>query len=413
MGVEVGATGQPNSTGTRTITGLPFQPVAVLFFCTFQNLTPHRFTLGCATADDEQWCVYIATGTQDASDAYTARSHQTRTDRCMQMGTDGVTWTAEFVSMNSDGFTINFPNRGGSGTGSIFYVALGGNHISAARAGTFDAGASTGTVAVTDPGFQPTALITAHTGDATFDLGSQFHLQLGVGCADSALNQYSFFTRGPRGVTGQSQHIHRTDEIACVYDGTNTFRMALDSMDASGFTVNVTDAWTGDITHGYLALEADGAVAGNGVQPDATGLQTFPTPGLIPGGVFFLHSGVDAPSTTGATNVILRPGVSVMDGTDEGAASGIFRVATSFGVFTSDGYTIGSAFRLMGSGTGVGGSDNNVRSQAKWSAFGDDGSFTIEWTTADAIADRAFGWIALPGELIAPWVPQQYRRVLV
>jgi hypothetical protein len=90
-------------------------------------------------------------------------------------------------------------------------------------------------------------------------------------------------------------------------------------------------------------------------------------------------------------------------------SSGPFRDSTPFGVFTSDGYhSPGESMAFWGSGSGIGGADNNSQASADITAL-TPGSFELTWSSVAGTQDRAFGWLALPGELIAPWIPKLYR----
>lgn len=415
MGVAVGSVGIPGSTGTFSVSGLSFQPVAVVVFNQFDHLGAHSWTMGCATGSTEQWSVW--TGTATETSGYTARKHEGRTDAIAfhrNSVTDAIQWQVAFTSLDSTGFTLDLDVRNNveSGEGAnIYYMALGGDHIPEAHAGTFTCGASTGTTAITAPGFRPNSLIVAHNKSGAFDAGILERMMWGVGIAASG-NQYAAYAEGKTGTAIDGYHMHRTDGIACSYDGSDAYRSEVQSFDSSGFTINVQDAWTGgDIEHGYLAINAEGAVAGNAVQPTADGNQTYATPGLKPGGVFFCWNGSDSPSTSGSNVEPMRPGVGAMTSTQERHSSGIYRDNAPFGVFTSDGYQIGDeALGFWGVADGIVAGSNSSQASTAYNAFSDD-SFTLTWDVIDANNSRAFGWLALPGELT--FVPQIYRIVRV
>ena len=411
MGVAVGSLGIPGSTGNFSVSSLAFEPVAVVLFSQWDHLGPYSLTLGCATADDEQWAVW--TGTATELSGYNARKREGRTDSCAfhrNSVDSAIQWQASFVSFESDGFTLNLDVRnfvsGGEG-GSIYYMAIGGDHISEAHAGTFTNGASTGTTAVTAPGFTPTCAMMAHMWSA-FDTGILSSSILGIGVTDG-VNHFSSETAMYAGEQLGGNHIYRTDAVACSYSKNvpATFRMELDSWDANGFTVDVVDAWISDMDHGYLAINADGAVVGNGVQPDSNTSQTYDTPGLLPEGVFFTWAGVDTPSTSGSNSLPLRPGVGAGTIAQERMSSGIARSSAPAGVWTSDGYQISTeSMGFWGVGDGIAGGSNGSQASANLSAVADD-TFELTWSNVADTNDRVFGWLALPGELT--FIPQIYR----
>ena len=100
-----------------------------------------------------------------------------------------------------------------------------------------------------------------------------------------------------------------------------------------------------------------------------------------------------------------------MTALDEYTVSYIMHPVAPFGVVTTDGYVEHAAIQARGSGSGIGGSDNDVLAEAHFSSFAP-GEFTLNWTIADSGMDRAFGWLALPGDIVAPWIPHIYRRVM-
>lgn len=414
MAVKVGHVGIPGATGNFSVTGLGFVPVGVIFFNQFDHQGLHSWMFGASSGPGEEWALW--TGTSTEISGYNARNHEGRTDRCCLQYTGGgagtVAWACSMVSLDADGFTLNLTDRtsvnGGEG-GLLYYMAIGGDKITAAHAGSFIAGTSTGQVSVTAPGFLPNACVFGHVGDAALDGGYSARMQIGTGLTDG-LAQYSSFVRGNTGTAISVGHISRSDAVACCYDGTNTFRMEFDSWDANGFTVDVTDAWTGDLEHCYFAIQAEVAVAGYGTQPSSSTSVQYDTPDLLPGGVFFCWPGVDTESSTGSSTAPLRPGVAAMTDTASRHSSGIFRDSAAFGVFTSDAYQERESVMFKGAGNGIiDPPAHNEVGKGDFSSF-DEGSFTLDWTVLDSNA-RPFGWLALPGEVLG-WMPQIYRYVI-
>ena len=409
MGVYVGTLGAPSGTGNSTVTGIPFQPVAVVFWNVKQHEAPFAMMLGAATADDEQWVMWA--GVDSETSGYFKRYSENRTDACIFMrfgSASTIDYQAEFVGFTADGFTINVTTFNSAGE-NIEFMALGGNNIGQCYAGTITAGASTGTTATTDPGFRPAALIMGHQA-GTVDDGRTDFARWGTGVTDGT-NQYSSFIELNVG-TGVDRHIHRTDSLACATAAAGDFKLELDTFDANGFTVNVTDAHTGNVDLMYLAIDAAAAAAGNGVMPDSTGTADLTTPGFEAEGAFFCWNGVNTPLTTGSgTLVELRPGVGATTSSGAGAVSAITRASFPFGVYITDSYSDNAAISVRGQGTGVGPNDNDILHSASW--FGaTQGTLTIDWDIATTGADRAYGWLALPGDLPFTWTPGIYRRVL-
>ena len=407
MGVHVGAIGAFTGTGTHTVTGLPFAPTAVVFWNVFQMLAPPGIMLGCATASGEQWVMWA--GIDVEISGYTRKYNEGRTDCCIyNLGAPFTTvaYQAELTALTSDGFTVNVTTFNTTGE-DIHYMALGGNNIGECHAGTFSAGSSTGTTSVTAPGFEPSALLVAHS-MSTWAAGQQTPFRWGVGMSDGT-NQFASFA----GAEPASTHseMYRTDSVACGISSAGTFRVELDSFDSGGFTVDVTDASSGNHDFGYLAIDAAAAAVGNGVMPDSTGTADLSTPGFEAQGVFFTWDGANSPTTAGqrVNPLAVRPGVGATTQSQKAAISAIGRDDHPFGVYTVDGYTDNAAISVRGQGSGIGGSDNDVLHSALFDASAQD-TFTIEWDIATSGADRTYGWLALPGDLPFSWVPNIYRH---
>jgi hypothetical protein len=246
----------------------------------------------------------------------------------------------------------------------------------------------------------------------------QNHMAWGLGFTDGT-NQYSSFALAQYGNVTAGNHIHRTDAVACgTFSGSGDYRLEFDSWDPDGFVVDVTDAWTGNNVHGYLAVDCTTAAVGNSLVPDSTGTQTISTPGFEPAGVLFGWNGADTPSTTGSTGMPVRPGVGAMDGyadafdsldREEGAVSMIHRASAPFGAYVPDTFIDDTlCINISGTGSQVDPGAIDLISGAEFNAF-NMGEFIINWTVTTT-NDRHFGWLALPGDLPINWIPQIYRR---
>ena len=412
MAVHQSTVTVPLGTGNASTTGVGFQPVAVMFWGIEAGFgSPSNF-FGVATAPGEQWNFW--TGEDDEASTYNRRYRMFRDDSCINILNQPLFATARvrasLVSMDADGFTLNFAAV--NTVPPINYMAIGGDNISGAKAGKFQLGSSTGTTAITGVGFRPQALIVAQqlsSNEETLDGFSAW----GMGFADAQLNQFSTFGLGHTGSPPTAvSHIWRPDAVACAFFSANAYVLELDSMDADGFTVNVADASAGNIVHGYLAIDSAAAAVGHATQPDAPGLATFTGLGFEPAGVLFAWNGVDIPSTTGSQSTPIRPGVGGFTAGTGASISFIHRDDAPFGAYVPTGYEDSpEAVNIRGIGSQVSPDPHLPLGFAQGSSFAQ-GEFTIDWTVAVAGADRETVWLALPGELPANWLPHIYRRVL-
>jgi hypothetical protein len=407
------------ATGTTvTVTGIPFEPVAVLFFGIHNPATQITQSFGAASGSTEQWSMWGGIR-QDPGTPYDDRRRELRDDCCINiydLNNHAIIQSRGVLSaLTSDGFSVAFTGAGS--TQPVFYMAIGGRHIHAAHAGTFSAGASTGTVAVTAPGFEPGALVVAHHLSNALNTQEQY-MCWGLGFTDG-INQFSSFglAPAPTGTATLTDHIQRSDAVACAFlSGTGTYRLEIASFDANGFTVDVTDAWPSNNRHGYLAIDTAAAVVGTSEFPDSTGIVSYATPRLEPGGVLFGWNGADAPTATGSSTGPIRPGVGGMDGVSSpfpkanaGAISALHRDAAPFGAYQPlQQWENEVAAHIQGAGSQVDVDAETVFSSAAFDAFAMN-SFSLDWTIASTNS-REFGWLALPGEIVAPWIPQQFRR---
>ena len=114
-----------NSAGNVSATGLGFQPDLCLFAGVAASPAAASaaeciFSFGAAIDASNQWLA--AVGAQNAQGTSKTYRYQ-RTDRILaQVFNDSVTWDADFVSMDADGFTVNANSGTNNDVG--FYVAL-------------------------------------------------------------------------------------------------------------------------------------------------------------------------------------------------------------------------------------------------------------------------------------------------
>lgn len=125
-------------TGNQAVTGVGFQPDVVLLLATSQvapvGADVHaKFSLGCMQSTTKRWA--LALTADDAISMTAAMDAETlqRTDSCfLSLNSPALDSRADFVSMNADGFTINWIDAPATAI-VIGYLALKG--------GQFDVGA--------------------------------------------------------------------------------------------------------------------------------------------------------------------------------------------------------------------------------------------------------------------------------
>src|SRR3990172_2053601 len=309
--VKVGYLTSPGSTGNFSVTGLPFQPTALIlldqngqsgFVNGVQTWIIGGF--GVASGPTARGC-YAFNGKDNALNDGGSRGSSAH---CfLHIATNSViTSRADFVSFNSDGFTLNFDTVTASGFYTQ-YMAIGG--ISA-KAGTLANPAATGNQAITGVGFQPKALIigTASTvGAGLYDAAAS-----AIGFSDGT-NHRAMAASDTEGYAGADcEHLKSAAQV--IYP---SYRIgiltsaSLATFDADGFTLDWTAVQATAYDHFYLALGGDDLVAAVGTYttPTAPGTKTVTGVGNTPAGVMTLAqvtTAVDTLTNDFTMNVGLR-----------------------------------------------------------------------------------------------------------
>jgi hypothetical protein len=241
----------PTSPGNRAVGGVGFRPDTVLHFysgAVFVNAPPwnqQNASLGLGMFDGAGNECAFQIASIDASNP-TITAHGMRTDSSIYMFSErpgpSVTKQASLVSIDADGFTLDFQTAETSPT-QIFSLALAGV---GAKVGSFDKPTSAAPFAqsVTGVGFKPGLAFLTSVGD-TSQAGavSQPNGRLVTGASDGVAQASASFVDvdnvAPSGASG-------TDDATRVYDElTGAFAMpaaqaSLTSLDADGFSLGWT-----------------------------------------------------------------------------------------------------------------------------------------------------------------------------
>ncbi|MBP7965003.1 MAG: DUF11 domain-containing protein, partial [Caldilineaceae bacterium] len=256
----------PTSTGNRTITGVGFQPDLVMHLNGGTGLTgsaPSSQTqsaagFGVMNAKGEQWA--LAALAKDEIDP-TATSRGQRTDAALvSTGLDGsqnpeFSAIASYVSMNADGFTLNFSTTSANNTaGQVASLALRGV---SSKLGSFDKATATGSQAVTGAGFQPEALMLAswaRTARTTTDDNTIMTL----GASDGTTEGVSWFGDWDNIDPTNTMGLDRTNKVFAKSSSSQSIDAEADlaAFNADGFTLDWTtnsDGMAAQLL--YLALD--------------------------------------------------------------------------------------------------------------------------------------------------------------
>lgn len=294
-------------TGSQSITGVGFQPKAVIIFgaATFEDAYSANalYTIGL-TDGTSSFCT--SAGCLNNTSGQTDRRNVSGVFPYLTNGSVGVAVQSTITSLDSDGFTLNFSTN--TSARDYHFIAIAGTDVTNTKAGTFTSAGATGNKAVTGIGFKPDFIIltTATSGVSTAAAGAIF----GVGFAASPTSRAAFSVSSNTAATRRTWRYQRTNKCAVEAQFSTTVFAEADlvSFDSDGFTLNYsTDA--GASVYGYLAIKGGQYSVGSFNANTTTGNQSVTGLPFAPVGLML--ASVDAVSaTTVNTNNSLSGGMA-------------------------------------------------------------------------------------------------------
>jgi hypothetical protein len=379
---KVGSFAQPTSTGNSSVTGVGFQPKLILLFGNSRTsdgstaLGQFGFGVGVSSSDRRAGSYASTDNTAGGQVGFSEGN-----TRCWRLGdgTGNNLSQADFVSMDADGFTLNWTAADATAR-IVNYIALGGTDLTNVKSGSNAMRTSTGNQSYTGMGFQPDAMLFffTHYSQSTNGGTNTGAARFTIGYANSATARgYSaWLSRNGDNptVTNRVQKTNRcfgqltTDSLLSEFD--------LVSFDADGFTVNQTTASGTADSFYWVALKGGQFKTGSFNQATSTGSQATTGVGFQPS-VLLLQSINNASSAL----VLANSRNSFGAGSSSSARAAVWtgdrdNVATSI---TDQNLDQTSICRLMTETTPT------VDADADLTSLDSDG-FTLDWTTADATA---------------------------
>jgi hypothetical protein len=376
LSVARGSFAANTSTGDQAITGLGFQPKAMLFYSSMQTAagygTDGATMLGLADATAEGG---IASRRTDNS-ATGAKSHS-ETKALTFINANNTLDAEGTVVLDSDGFTVNWSDAPASAW-VIQYLALGGSDVENVKVGAYQTPAdpTTGNVSTTGVGFQPNFLLAVHCFAGSAGTSSGGAPSMGIGCATSSrarwavsATEFAFRANTDRWITfqGIGQGNNGADFVSFGSDGWTS------NWSASPFTARRAV---------YMAIEfTEPPVVGNDTQKTSTGTKATTGVGFTPKALLLSGTGGVGSNNNDGTGATVGSAVSGSEGFMwyGGLDSGGGRYDRA--------YTVDKATRHATRAS-------TTNAEADLSSLDADG-FTLDWTTADGNADvfmyAAFG----------------------
>ncbi len=273
--VKKGSFATNTSISDQAITGVGFQPKAVIFFWTYQTASGMvdgmNAGVGFATSTSESHCNTFASN-DNVTERTGRRQNVSSSILFITGGDQTLAGGATLKTLDTDGFTITW-GTAPSQANIVHYIALGGTDLTNAKVGQLTGNGASGSQAVTGVGFQPDLLLflfSAQTGTATAN-SIRFCLGAATSATDRVASCIAHNNNQAATVVASGQ---RSD--ACILGSSlSTINLEGDlvSMDSDGFTIDWQVGTTTN-TVGYLALKGGRYGVGIGQSGDGTGTQT-------------------------------------------------------------------------------------------------------------------------------------------
>lgn len=302
---KAGTFTSPTSTGNQATTGVGFQPKAVIFIFEKQTSagsgTDYLHGMGFGISSSSRLaisCVYLdnvaggtAKGARAQSNAHAIYAYNTTT------AATSAFLVADVVSLDSDGFTLNFTTVQASGY-LVSYIAIGGADVSNVALKQLQAPAGTGSQAYTGVGFKSDVIITISNTDTSTGPGNSFNagavaaMGFGTAAAHKASSGGGDETAGAFSAKAQKTDVTLTVNPV---SANVRFEATLTSFDTDGFTWNWTTTSVNRYVH-VLCIKGGQYKLGTFNQATSTGNQSVSGAGFAALGVML--ASVDAASST-------------------------------------------------------------------------------------------------------------------
>lgn len=401
---KAGSFAANTSTGNQAISGIGFQPKVIIFFGNTSTSDGSAadclsyFGAGISSSSRRS----VASCTKDGQNPFTTESAN-RDDACITIVTGSSAGAAgcraDFVSQDSDGFTINWITAPAAAF-IVNYIALGGTDLTNVALGSTTPPSSTGNSAVTGVGFRPDAILVFHGIDNSAtppsdDITNNYHTYFGFATASTERGYVSI-----RASTGTgSRHRQSKSNLLAPLSSAGVFYQAdLVSFDSDGFTLNFSTAEAGDNPFFWLVLKGGKFKVGSVAQPTSTGNQATTGIGFQPN-TLLLMSANDTAANDDSTLTGLRASIGAASSTTDRTAIWRGLTDTTAPSVAKQNLDRTKVIKMITEG-----STPTVNAAADLNSFDSDG-FTLNWTTADATAREllfiAIGPVPVVGALIS------------
>ena len=389
---KVGGFTRNTGTGSQAVTGVGFQPKALLLWSCNRTVTGlgDRFYFVFGATDGTNSVAINAVSDDDLATSDVHRTHQEGAIYRSITGAGALAARATLSSLDSDGFTLNWTTNDGVAS-LIYYIAIGGSSVQA-HVGAWSMPDDPGVINETGVGFRPSALLLFPCWNGTSSSTQDFCNWPSMGFCDSDRNGGSCSVAvldgqaaadTARHISSQYPHAVLRSDITGGFGSIHS-HATITSYNSDGFTVNLIDRAdaTGNLNQYYLALRGVTAKFGTLTQPTNTGIiEEFldGEPGLV------LFQTVGAPEDTGSP---IEPQTEAQFCL--GASDGTNQRSVYVGDLDGADPTAGARSNrddcvIQCVTPAATGSSSTVNAEAAIVAF-NPASFELNWTTVDATA---------------------------
>ncbi len=261
--------GVVNGPGLESVTGVGFQPTALMTFGTVGGLVGAPQAIATLYQDigasdgANNWVIAHNTR-QDATAGAEQFSYSNAFHGILRTGSTGTPSVRAVIdSFDADGFTYDMNDTNGSPMEKHQYLCF--NHAQVVP-GNFTTRTDTTQFSVTGVGFQPTAVLFFTHGKAASANGTkQLEQRMSYGFAASPTDRRAVTIFSNDVATTQVWRAQASDCCLLMGSAAETVdaKMDLVSMDADGFTLVMDDADTVESFVGYLAIGGPGGGGGS------------------------------------------------------------------------------------------------------------------------------------------------------
>jgi hypothetical protein len=305
--VKKGTFTKATATGSQVITGVGFQPKAVIFWWTRQTSYSESAGIlvgyGFATNDGGNCGVAFASDDGAGTSNTGRRRSTTYSIIILSNGDPTRSAQASVTSFDTDGFTLNWQTNEARAD-IIQYIALGGVDLTNAKASSFTLTTATGTQDVTGVGFQPDFAMFLWTFTEATGTDTQ-HAEVGLGFAVSSTKRGAVVADSEDGrSTMDTWQQQRTDSCILLLDPTSGAQDAIVDFSqflADGFRLSKTDSPAAATPIFYLALKGGYYDVGSFNSVTTTGNQDVTSVGFQPRLVMLATQGRSASTAIGGT----------------------------------------------------------------------------------------------------------------